>query len=226
MTQRTTHNLQLTTEQSNHLQSGIIKELSPAEFTVWITIQAYIHDNVKQPSQQELADLTGITRATIGKAINSLLEKSFNNIPFLERVKVGNHFQQSHYKIPDIGIDPTVSQKTWTAKTFISRFCQQYTETFGVNYNPTWGKDIGMVNRKFIQKFTDEELEGMVTTAVTQYTKRWGNNSYPRPTLGQLCTWLGNSALTEWQLEKQKEERWETVADEIDLDRFAEQGGI
>lgn len=78
------------------------------------------------------------------------------------------------------------------ADKVLKYFCQQYRETYHVNYSPNYGRDKAMINRKLL----DITFEN--------YDRLWGSRQYPRPSLGAVTTWIANKALAIHQ-ERQKQ---------------------
>lgn len=81
------------------------------------------------------------------------------------------------------------------AKDVINYFRNKHFETYGTAYQPNWGRDSAIVKNKLMKTYTDEEIKKIIDTVFRDYEKRWANDKFPRPTLGQLCSWLGNKAL-------------------------------
>ncbi|MFP5303306.1 helix-turn-helix domain-containing protein, partial [Cobetia sp. SIMBA_158] len=75
-------------------KSGLVSELKPTNFTVLLGICSYMDQNGEcYPTQRQLAERCGVSKTTVNKAINELLEFKINNKPLLERklVKQGLH---------------------------------------------------------------------------------------------------------------------------------------
>ncbi len=113
-------------------------------------------------------------------------------------------------------------RKYGNSKDFIQRFCELYYQYYGVNFNPTWGRDGAMVKNKLLNNYTDEELDAILEITFRDYQKRWANRQYPRPTLGGVSTFIANQALAIWQEEQKKQAKIEE-AEEIDLDKYFKQ---
>lgn len=86
-------------------------------------------------------------------------------------------------------------------------FMQKYQEVYGVNCNIAWSRDLSLIKKKLIGKYTDEQIALMIDTSIADYEKRWKKVSYPRPTISMMCSWLGEQALAvaEDQLKEYKE---------------------
>jgi len=82
------------------------------------------------------------------------------------------------------------------AKQVLIYFKEQYFKTYNVAYSPNWGRDTSIIKNKLMDSFTGEEIKSMIDVAFEEYESRWANAKFPRVTIGQICSWLGNEALT------------------------------
>ncbi|MTV50769.1 hypothetical protein GJ688_17700 [Heliobacillus mobilis] len=80
-------------------------------------------------------------------------------------------------------------------KSVIQYFCQKYREKYTVNYNPNWKRDMGLVKTKLLSNYSPVQIQSMIDTVFSEYDTRWKKDAYPRPSIGQLATWLSNEAL-------------------------------
>ena len=118
-----------------------------------------------------------------------------------------------------------VKQKPMTAKDVVVLFAETYSETFGDGYMISWGKEMKLVKDKLLPNFTSEDIQSIVKTAVGQYSNKWGNVKYPRPTISMVCGWLGKEAFKLVLAEKKQAEAMQTRIDsasqsESEMDRF------
>lgn len=104
------------------------------------------------------------------------------------------------------------------AKQVVDYFQQKYFETYNVAYNPNWGRDSSMIKSKLLSKFTGSDIKTMVDVAFRDYDKRWKSSKYPRVTLGQISTWLGNKALTIVEEESKKQKKTAIDSDKYRMD--------
>jgi len=95
-------------------------------------------------------------------------------------------------------------ERSYSAKDLIKLFCHLYRGTYGEPYKPNWGKDSGMIQNLFVDNYENDELFGMIHVAISQYQRRWATPKHPRPTIGMLCTWLGQQAMGFWLDEYQR----------------------
>lgn len=207
--------LLVSTEQ---IRNGLISKLAPGgssngarNFTVLCAIAVFMDkENKAFPSQEKLAEITGLSRRTVINAVKELEEVEVNGQKIIARKKVPSGNNSKHFKTiyKFFGQEDTVTEeefKKMNGRDVLLLFCEYYEETFGTKYMPNFGRDIKTINDKMIDVFTDAQLKEIVRVAVTQYEKRWGNKNYPRPSIGQLGSWLANSALTVSQEEKKEE---------------------
>ncbi|WP_427036516.1 helix-turn-helix domain-containing protein [Cytobacillus pseudoceanisediminis] len=81
------------------------------------------------------------------------------------------------------------------AKSVLQYFRNKYFNKYNVAYQPNWGRDQSMIKNKLMANFTDSDIKAIIDIVVEEYEKRWAKPSFPRPTIGQLCSWLPNEAL-------------------------------
>ncbi len=108
-----------------------------------------------------------------------------------DRVKPTSHKEEPNKEEPNKEEGVVITN----ARDFITYFCRQYRETYGVNYNPNWGRDGSMIKNKLLGVFDSKQLVKIVDTIFKEYDRRWKKPKYPRPTIGQIVSWLANEAL-------------------------------
>lgn len=92
------------------------------------------------------------------------------------------------------------------ARDVMNYFRQQYFTKYSVVYQPNWVREQSMIKNILLTNFTDQQIKTIIDVAVSEYDKRWANPKFPRPSIGQLCTWLANEALAvDAQLKKESE---------------------
>ena len=104
------------------------------------------------------------------------------------------------------------------AKDVLNYYQQKYFEQYDVAYQPNYGRDMALIKNKIQKNFTDEQIIHIVDVVTSEYDKRWANDKFPRPTIGQLATWLGNEALTIASQRADEEERIETDNEKYSMD--------
>ncbi|SFH22784.1 Helix-turn-helix domain-containing protein [Desulfotomaculum arcticum] len=92
-------------------------------------------------------------------------------------------------------------------------FAHKYRETYNVNYSINWGRD-GANGKKLLRIFTPDQLKDIIDVVLSEYEERWKNSKYPRPTLGQIASWLGNEAMALVEQVKEREARLEAAEQE------------
>lgn len=198
------------------IRNGMITQLSNSgnasrNFTVLLAIASFMNTEQKAfPSQETLAEITGLSIPTLRKALTELTEIKVNEQPILRKSAVG---RSTVYQLVSIAEKEDVQEETevkvMTSKDVLILFCDYYAETFDTEYVPAWGRELGQIKQKLIGKFADEDLHEIVRIAVTQYKQHWANQQYPLPTIGQLTSWLANKANAVWQVEKEKQKQYE-----------------
>lgn len=196
-------------------RSGLVKQLKPTNFTVLMTICSFMNEDGECfPTQEQIAELSGISKPTVNKAINTLLEFEFNGKPLISREIVQKgYFKNSVYKVNPItqvaifggeveNVSTEVSTKTDTdtktgmkAADIIDLFFKTYVETYNSRPSMNYGVVTKLLKNKWVDKYSDEAITKMVVTSVKEYDARWKAPKYQRPTLPAIVSWIGEQAL-------------------------------
>lgn len=202
-------------------KSGLVAELKPTNFTVLLAICSFMNDKGEcYPTQEQIAELTGISKPTVNKAVNELVEFKVNGKPLVGRTLIQKGYHKSSiYTVNPISqvaifdgeIDTNLSTNTGTnvetkietindvkyrtAKDVSTRFTTIYNTVYGVNPNINFARDLSLVKKKWIGHFTDVQIDRMLETGVREYDARWKNGKFPRPSLSALVSWIGEQAL-------------------------------
>jgi hypothetical protein len=94
-------------------------------------------------------------------------------------------------------------------------FAGRYQEKYGVPYLVNWKREASMVKTKLWGIYSSGQLRAIIDEVIENYDTRWGSREYPRPSIGQLCSWLANKAMASVQEREKKE---------ADLERRMEAG--
>jgi transcriptional regulator with XRE-family HTH domain len=191
-------------------KSGLVSDLKPTNFTVLLTICSYMNAKGECfPTQRQIAERCGISKTTVNKAINELMEYKVNDKPLIERqiVNVGS-YKNSVYTVNPVSqvaifngdIEPAEKKpeedkEFKTAKDVGGYFIKVFRDTYGVQPNINYARDYTNVKKKWLGQFTDQQIKKMIEVGVTEYDTRWKSGKFPRPTLSALTSWLGEQAL-------------------------------
>jgi hypothetical protein len=104
------------------------------------------------------------------------------------------------------------------AKDVLQYFRQQYFNKYKVTYQPNWGRDQVMIKNKLLANFTDSDIKTVIDIVIEEYDKRWAKPQFPRPTIGQLCSWLPNEALAIIAQRKAEAARIEADSKKYEMD--------
>ncbi|MTV49831.1 hypothetical protein GJ688_12700 [Heliobacillus mobilis] len=96
-------------------------------------------------------------------------------------------------------------------KDVIESFCHKYRERYNVNYSVNWGRDVPHA-KKLLADFTVPQIQTILDTVFERFDTTWKTDKYPRPSLGQLATWLGNKALA---LPQEEDKRSDPIVKEF-----------
>lgn len=103
-------------------------------------------------------------------------------------------------------------------KGVLEYFRKQYFKRYETNYQPNWGRDITLLKNNLMNNYTDQQIKSIVDVVIREYDDRWANGKYPRPTIGQICTWLGNEAINIVASEEKESKRIEEDSKKYELD--------
>ena len=78
------------------------------------------------------------------------------------------------------------------SRDFIIYRSEKYKETFGEPYIPNYSREGAMLKSKLLKLFDSDKLIAIIDTCMHYYPVKWATKQYPRPTIGALCSWLGN----------------------------------
>jgi hypothetical protein len=109
-----------------------------------------------------------------------------------------NHNNNNHYtKEGAEDISKKASEQTpfKNSKEVAVYFLQKYQEQYGVQASIAWQRDLSLIKKKIIGKYTDVQIKKMIDTVISEYDSKWKKPAYPRPTISMMCSWLGEQAL-------------------------------
>lgn len=184
------------------IHAGLIKRVGQRGFCVLVVLASYMNkNNVSYPSQTKIVELIGMSRPTVAKAINDLVE-----VGVVETVSDG---RKNTYKINFTALktlhvieDKEEDEPVYipeevfaTSKDVANYFADKYRAVYGVPYTINFGRDLALIKTKILGKYTDVDIKKAIDTAVENYADEWANANYLRPTIPMLATWLINDAL-------------------------------
>lgn len=114
------------------IHKGLLSDFTGNELKILLTILAHMDNNGKAfPSQERIADITGISKVTIRKVIKTLLEKKYNGKPLLARELVGGEYRKkSNYYLRDVEINGDLDNESFTKEERISTEDSEDTLTY------------------------------------------------------------------------------------------------
>lgn len=198
-------------------KSGLVAELKPTNFTVLMTICSFMDENGEcYPTQRQIADRCGISKTTVNKAINELLEFRLNDKPLILRELVVNGTQKNSVytvnpisqvaifkgEVEEIPVspvateeDPANNERFENARQVSDYFISVYRDVYGSIPNINFGREVALVKKKWMGTYTDAQIKTMIEVGVKEYENRWKSLKFPRPTLGGIVSWIGEQAL-------------------------------
>ncbi|MFT4413171.1 helix-turn-helix domain-containing protein [Fredinandcohnia humi] len=122
-----------------------------------------------------------------------------------------NHNQYNNNQLNNNNIIPTeqaeLDVEFKNAKEVLTYFCKKYRETYSVNYTANWGRESAQIKNKLMENYSASQIKQIIDMIFENYDTRWKTKDFPRPTVGQLVTWLPNKALAliEEKLEEEQQ---------------------
>lgn len=202
------------------VQGGLIKELGTTPFAVLMAIVSFCDiEGESFPSQRKLAEVTGLTQATVHKAIKKLLETEVNGVPILSR-ELETLGSRTKFSVYSILTEPagTSAPKKKTSRDYVLKFKELFEKTYGFSCVVNYGRDCSLVKNKLMANFTEEEVDMILEKGVVDYKKRWSNEKYPYPTLTMVCTWIADTLIKEHKAEQEKVEEQEKIMEQAQKD--------
>lgn len=103
------------------------------------------------------------------------------------------------------------------SKDVLDYFRNKYFNKYNVAYQPNWGRDQAMIKNKLLKNYTDFEIKTVIDVVFEEYDQRWAKPQFPRPSIGQLCSWLPNEALAIAAQRKKEAARIKQESQDADL---------
>lgn len=194
--------LQINTEV---LRGDFIQKVGGAtNFTVLMAIMAFANPlGESYPTQERIAEITGLSRSTVNRAIKELMDVTINRRKLLVRDQHEHgKFRNNVYKFMAEIVE---EGEYMTAPEVLEYFMDKYREVYGVEYITNYGRDRNMIKSKLSTAYDRRTLRAMIDKAITEYDARWAKPAYPVPKITYLCGWLGNVVLKEIMAEQKKE---------------------
>ncbi|WP_186323275.1 helix-turn-helix domain-containing protein [Bacillus nitratireducens] len=216
---------------SSMFTSGLVANMGIHNFATLLVIASYMNEKGEcYPTQVQLAERLGVHKNSVNKYVNNLLAIRVNDKPVITReiVNQGRGRVSSFYKIQPLSqiaiFDGEVSnlvEKTEEPKEappepvarlktseILALFREKYHETYGVQYNPAYGRD-NMQLKKLTKTYTDEQIRKIIDIGVGEYDKRWKSAKFPRPSVGAISTWVANHVIEIAEQYKEQDKKFE-----------------
>lgn len=126
-----------------------------------------------------------------------------------EGITISNNNQKNYNQEQDIIFE--------NSKEVLQYFRKKYFDKYKVAYQPNWGRDQSMIKTKLLSTFTDSQIKSIIDIVFEEYDKRWAKPNFPRPSIGQLCSWLPNEALAIVAKKQQEAERIEVDSKKYEM---------
>ncbi len=186
----------------NHILEGTLAKIGANELMVLLVIAAHTHlEESECPSQREIGRLTGLSAATVNRALKNLNELKIDEKRVLGEVEIPTKKQTPS----------SSTEKRMSARSVLLYFCEKYQQEYQIPYMVNWKREAPIVKSKLIESYSDAEIMALIDYILANYRTKWAKPSYPYPTMNAICSWLANAAM---QQMKQNEHR-QSVASEL-----------
>lgn len=190
-------------------RSNVLRKLKPQTWYTFCMLEA-THDAEVTISRIKLAAELDISEATLAKCITT-----WKDYGLIRMIPGG--FIIAQLDGVESGIKPDVIPRKYNkAKDIVDEWSKVYYQHYGEPYLiSNWGMTLKNVKKLLIH--SDEDIEGTIYSAITLYQGKWVNPKYPRPTLGQFCSWLFAQALpyAERQVKQDHSDENENLLDDL-----------
>jgi hypothetical protein len=193
------------------IRKGILSKLTSTQLIVLLAIASHMDDNGEAfPSMRYLAEITGVAVNTVKTAINGLLKLTIDGLPIITRNIEGTGARKrSKYNfVINTSLTPVATPITEDATTanpiaepvrkspkdFIDMFFSKYLLFYKIKYKVNGIRDISSI-KSMMKLYSDEQMEAIMETVITEYPKRWSNVKFPAPTIGAMSSWLATQAV-------------------------------
>lgn len=176
---------------TKEIQKGKYKKV---DMDMLLALASFMDTNgVCCPTQEQLAEIMGVSISTIYRKVNNLLNVEIDgqHIVTRELKQTTGCKKASFYTfLPLVNKSPV-----YTAKSVIDYFCATYFKVYKVKYTVGNGGVAGnLIKTKLLPNYTQEQIENTINYVMEHYQSKWATKQYPRPTIGMLCGWLFNIA--------------------------------
>lgn len=160
----------------------------------------------------------GVKKENVGVK-NQNLGVKFSNLGVKEGLQEGEPLELEPLELEpkELEQEPKNIVAFGNPKEVLEYYQQKYFEYYGVAYSPNYGRDIKLIKSKLMSVFTDEEIKVILDVAFREFPKRWETPKYKRVSIGALCSWIANEALTIAQKESQEAKRAQEAERKYDL---------
>lgn len=228
------------------INSGSFSVLTPSEILVYLGALAHtdIQMNNSYPSQEGIAKKMGLSMNTVRTASKGLEEKGLmirHNRGLLKTIMYEFPDPDKPLVLPDPEpVEPVAVVETpepvtqayneelieplfkeyKTADAFYNDFKQRFLKKYGGEYPSKYRSDIAMIEQYIMGKYTDIELDGILTIVFRDYRRIWANESFPIPTITGVCKFMAQQAQAKFYMEQEERLKRMNFPKEEDIDKY------
>ena len=213
------------------IHSGLIAKLGAKKFAIMMAIVSHMNDSGQCfPSQERLAELTGVSRATIQRHLQELTEIEYQGQKLLHKQLVGDKKKKTVYTFSAgevtntdlVAEEPVTTGLQMNSKDFVFYFADKFREHFGEGHTPNFSRE-GAVFKRLLSSYEPHTLKEIIDVVFELYKEKWFKPQYPHPTPYQLSSWLADEAYKIVRDRKEQEQkqaqRLEQAVKQDDTDR-------
>jgi hypothetical protein len=146
------------------------------------------HDKEEEISMAKLAVELNISVPTLKKYI-----AAWESIGLIHTIPGGFSIAQID-GVADGKTGQAQERKFKKAKDVLDLWCKLYSDQYNESYRIS-NYGMALKQLKALLQHPDTSIEGGIVAAITLYDSKWKTAQFPRPTIGQMASWLFQQAL-------------------------------
>lgn len=161
----------------------LLRKLKPLNWYYFCQMEALNFGKDSPVTKQELQEQLMLSEASLNKHL-----EVWRSHRMIRRERGGYIVVQFDGEVSRISADP-VKRIFKNSREIVAYWCDLYEEHYGTAYViNNWAVVTKQVGKLLI--YPDEEIKAVLEVIIALYDTTWANQKYPRPTLGQTCSWL------------------------------------
>lgn len=168
-------------------RATVLRQLTPATWYTYCVMEASYETAEITETKAKLAAKLNISVPTLNKYLTA-----WETVGLIQRKPGGFIITQLGEAASEL--KPKAANRL-VPKDVIAYWCKKYEEHY---YTPYYVSNWGLATaqaKMLLAVYSDEDVKGVIDVVMRLYESKWASPNYPRPTLGQLSSWLAQQAL-------------------------------